>query len=103
MLSHTEIKHLIQEQGVLPLYFHEDALVSINILKALYDAGIRIIEYTNRGENAFSNFKKLKDVCADQYKEMVLAVGTIKTKEAANAFIEAGADFLISPNWSEEV
>ena len=103
MLNHTEIKALIQKQGVLPLYFHEDAAVSIEVLKALYEAGIRVIEYTNRGDNAFANFKQLKTVCADSYKDMCLGIGTIKSKDAANAFIEAGADFLISPCWSDEV
>jgi 2-dehydro-3-deoxyphosphogluconate aldolase / (4S)-4-hydroxy-2-oxoglutarate aldolase len=103
MLNHTEIKKLIQQQGVLPLYFHEDADVSIEVLKALYAAGIRVFEYTNRGETALANFKKMKDVCATNYKDMLLGVGTIKSANAANAFIKAGADFLISPAWVDEV
>jgi 2-dehydro-3-deoxyphosphogluconate aldolase/(4S)-4-hydroxy-2-oxoglutarate aldolase len=103
MLSHTEIKNLIQQQGILPLYFHEDADVSIEVLKALYNAGIRVIEYTNRGETALKNFKELKDACATGYKDMLLGVGTIKSASAANAFIKAGADFLISPAWVDEV
>ena len=36
MLNQTEIKELIHQQGLLPLYFHEDADVSIEILKALH-------------------------------------------------------------------
>ena len=103
MLNHTEIKNFIQQQGVLPLYFHEDADVSIEVLKALYNAGIRVIEYTNRGETALANFKKLKDVCATDYKDMLLGAGTIKSVNAASAFINAGADFLISPAWVDEV
>ncbi len=103
MLSHTEIKKLIQKQGVLPLYFHEDADVSIEVLQALYEAGVRVIEYTNRGDNALANFKKLKEMCADKYKDMCLGIGTIKSKDAAHAFIDAGADFLISPCWNDEI
>jgi 2-dehydro-3-deoxyphosphogluconate aldolase/(4S)-4-hydroxy-2-oxoglutarate aldolase len=103
MLNHTEIKKLIQQQGVLPLYFHEDAGVSIEVLKALHEAGIRVIEYTNRGDNALINFKKLKEECAVNYKDMCLGVGTIKSADAAIAFINAGADFLISPCWDDEI
>jgi len=103
MLSHTEIKNIIQWQGVLPLFFAEDETVSIEVLKALYEAGIRVIEYTNRGENALRNFKALKDICASDYKDMLLGVGTIKSADAANAFINAGADFLISPAYVDEV
>lgn len=103
MLSHTEIKNIIQWQGVLPLFFAEDETVSIEVLKALYEAGIRVIEYTNRGENALRNFKALKNICASDYKDMLLGVGTIKSADAANAFINAGADFLISPAYVDEV
>ena len=49
-------KGLIIQQGVLPLFYHADDQVSIAIVKALYNAGIRAIEYTNRGENALENF-----------------------------------------------
>lgn len=103
MLSHTEIKDLIEQQGVLPLFFNEDAAISIDIVKALYAAGVRIIEYTNRGETALANFKQLKEECAINYKDMCLGIGTIKTADAANAFINAGADFLISPAWNDEI
>jgi 2-dehydro-3-deoxyphosphogluconate aldolase/(4S)-4-hydroxy-2-oxoglutarate aldolase len=103
MLNHTEIKDLIRRQAVLPLYFHNDANVSIEVLTALYNAGIRIIEYTNRGGNALTNFKKLKDICAENYKDMCLGAGTIKSADDANAFIKAGADFLISPAYIDEV
>lgn len=103
MLNHTEIKNIIIQQGVLPLFFHEDEQVSINVLKALYNAGIRVIEYTNRGDNALKNFKALKNLCAENYKDMLLGIGTIKSAEAANSFINVGADFLISPAWFDDV
>ena len=54
----TTLLQLIPEQGILPLYFNKDTEISINILKALYKAGIRTVEYTNRGEAALTNFKK---------------------------------------------
>ncbi len=103
MFNQTEIKSFIQRQGLLPLYFHEDAVVSIEVLKALYAAGIRVVEYTNRGETALANFKQLKNECAVNYKDMLLGAGTIKSADAASAFIHAGADFLISPAWIDDV
>ena len=92
MFNKTEIIDLVEQQGILPLFFNEGADISIDIMKALYAAGIRIIEYTNRGETALANFKKLKEECAVNYKDMCLGVGTIKTADAANAFINAGSD-----------
>ena len=49
-------------QGMLPLYFNADETVSVDVLKAIYRAGVKAVEYTNRGEAAFKNFKKLIEV-----------------------------------------
>lgn len=93
----------IAEQGVLPLYFHPDATVSVEVLKALYAAGIRAVEYTNRGEAALDNFKLLKETRDKELPELLLGIGTIKRKKEAKAFIKAGADFIIAPGIIEEV
>ena len=93
----------IKGQGLLPLFYHQDPGVCVEVCKALYEAGIRIIEFTNRGESAFPNFKKLIEVRNATMKDLLLAVGTIRTAEQANRFIEAGADFLISPVFDEDV
>src|SRR5215213_8039754 len=99
----TEILRLIPEQGVLPLFFYKDTEVSIEVLKALYSAGIRSVEYTNRGEAALNNFRKMRQVCDTELKGMYLGVGTIKNAKAAQDFIDAGADYIISPGLVEDV
>lgn len=97
------ILNLIPQQGILPLFFNQDEQVSVNILRALYAAGIKTIEYTNRGEAALKNFAKLREVCDKELGEMYLGVGTIKDAKAAQAFADAGADYIISPGLVEEV
>jgi 2-dehydro-3-deoxyphosphogluconate aldolase/(4S)-4-hydroxy-2-oxoglutarate aldolase len=94
---------LIPQQGILPLYFYKDTQVSIDLLKALYSAGIRSVEYTNRGEAALQNFKAMRKVCDEELKDMYLGVGTIKNAEAAKTFIDAGCDYIISPGLVETV
>jgi 2-dehydro-3-deoxyphosphogluconate aldolase/(4S)-4-hydroxy-2-oxoglutarate aldolase len=103
MEKKDELMKLIQEQGVLPLYFYKDEEVSIEVLKSLYRAGIRAVEYTNRGEAAFQNFKKMRKVCDEELKGMYLGIGTIKNAKMAESFIDAGADFIICPGLVEEV
>jgi 2-dehydro-3-deoxyphosphogluconate aldolase/(4S)-4-hydroxy-2-oxoglutarate aldolase len=98
----SEILKLIPEQGVLPLYFYKDTQVSIDVLKALYNAGIRAVEYTNRGEAALQNFSAMRKVCDTELQGMYLGVGTIKNAAAARQFIDAGADYLISPGLVED-
>jgi 2-dehydro-3-deoxyphosphogluconate aldolase/(4S)-4-hydroxy-2-oxoglutarate aldolase len=88
---------LIPDQGILPLYFYKDTEVTLEVLRALFRAGIRTVEYTNRGEAALNNFKAMRALCDGELKGMYLGVGTIKNGEQAQAFIDAGADYIISP------
>ena len=103
MDKRTQIIVLIKEQGLVPLYFHASAQTSIEVLKALYNGGCRVIEYTNRGNEALKNFGQLRKTCDQELPGMYLGAGTIKEETAANAFINAGADFLISPGLAEDV
>lgn len=98
----SELLQLIPQQGILPLYFYKDTEVSIEVLKALFNAGIRTVEYTNRGEAALKNFKEMRKVCDTELNGMYLGVGTIKDAASAQAFIDAGADYLISPGLVED-
>jgi 2-dehydro-3-deoxyphosphogluconate aldolase / (4S)-4-hydroxy-2-oxoglutarate aldolase len=97
MSKNQNIIHQLKKQKLLPLFYHSDEAVCIGITKALYAAGIRAIEFTNRGEAALNNFKALAAERNNSMKDLLLAVGTIRTAEQANKFIGAGADFLISP------
>ena len=103
MSNKKTILELIPQQGILPLFFNKDVDVSIEILRALYNAGIKSVEYTNRGEAALFNFSAMKKVCEGEMKDMFLGVGTIKNAEMAQQFIDAGADYLISPGLVESV
>lgn len=94
---------LIPEQGILPLYFYKDTEVSLQVLRALYNAGIRAVEYTNRGDDALRNFKKMRELCDTELTGMYLGIGTIKNAAIARSFIDAGADYIICPGLIEEV
>lgn len=98
-----QIINEISQQGLLPLYFHPDKEISANILRALYNAGIHVVEYTNRGTQALENFRYLRTFTNKELPGLLLGAGTIKTRDQANDFIDAGADFIISPGLNEEV
>jgi len=95
--------NLIIEQGILPLYFHPNADVSAQILKTMYRAGIRVIEYTNRGDTAWENFIQLRKVADKELPGLLLGAGTIKDKIAATEFVNEGADFVVCPGVVKEV
>ncbi|MBD3626999.1 bifunctional 4-hydroxy-2-oxoglutarate aldolase/2-dehydro-3-deoxy-phosphogluconate aldolase [Cyclobacterium sp.] len=103
MNDKASILKKIPEQGILPLYFDKDETVSLEVLKALYAAGIRMVEYTNRGEAALQNFKKMVALRNAEMPDLLLGIGTIKNKDMASTYIAAGADFIICPGLVEEV
>jgi 2-dehydro-3-deoxyphosphogluconate aldolase / (4S)-4-hydroxy-2-oxoglutarate aldolase len=99
----NQIISIVTEQGVIPLFYHDDTNESIAIVDALYNAGIRIVEYTNRGSKAIENFRALLSIRTTKWPDLFLSVGTIKTTDAAKKFIDAGADFIICPGIIPEV
>lgn len=103
MSKKTELLNLFPEQALLPLFFNKETQVSIEVLRALFRAGIRAVEYTNRGEEALKNFRAMRKVLDAEMPGMYLGIGTIKNAAVAKEFLEAGADFLISPGLSEDV
>jgi 2-dehydro-3-deoxyphosphogluconate aldolase/(4S)-4-hydroxy-2-oxoglutarate aldolase len=98
-----EVTNAIVAQGMLPLYFNADETVTIEVLRAIYRAGIKAVEYTNRGEAALTNFTKMVEIRNAEMPDLLLGIGTIKNKKQTKAFYKAGADFVISPGFVPEV
>jgi len=93
----------ILAQGILPLFYWESPSVCLNVIRTLYRAGVRAVEYTNRGAAAIDNFTMLKKTLATEAPDLYLGIGTIKSKTEAEAFIKAGADFIVAPIINPEV
>ncbi|MDR7132075.1 2-dehydro-3-deoxyphosphogluconate aldolase/(4S)-4-hydroxy-2-oxoglutarate aldolase [Algoriphagus sp. 4150] len=94
--SQSEMLQAMSETGMIPVFNHEDIEVAKGVLDASYRAGIRVFEFTNRATNSLDVFTELYSY-AGKYPDMVMGIGTIFTTEDANAFIDAGADFIVSP------
>ncbi len=103
MIPSKQVTELIVQQGMLPLYFNADETVSLEVLRAVNKAGVKAIEYTNRGDAALSNFKKVVEVRNSEMSGLLLGVGTIKNLKQAEDYLAAGADFLVSPGFVKEV
>lgn len=103
MNTSKQITDAIIAQGMLPLYFNADETVSIDVLRAIYKAGVKAVEYTNRGEAALKNFTKMVEIRNAEMPGILLGVGTIKNLQQANDYMAAGADFLVSPGFVKEV
>ena len=103
-MSRTQqIADAVVTQGMLPLYFNSSEEVSLDVLKAIYRAGVKAVEYTNRGDAALANFKKMVALRNAEMPGLLLGVGTIKNMQHANDYMAAGADFLVSPGFVPDV
>ena len=103
MSNIQKVTDAIVAQGMLPLYFNADENVTIEVLRAIYRAGIKAIEYTSRGETALSNFTKMVEVRNAEMPDLLLGIGTIKNQKQAEEYLAVGADFFISPGFVPEV
>jgi 2-dehydro-3-deoxyphosphogluconate aldolase / (4S)-4-hydroxy-2-oxoglutarate aldolase len=98
-----QILDTVKGQGLVPLFYHDDVQVCIEVTRALYLGGVRILEFTNRGVNAIDNFVALRKLVTDELPGMYLGIGTIKKSIDATSFINAGADFIVCPVVDAEI
>lgn len=103
MKNTEEVTSAIISQGMLPLYFNASEEVTLDVLKAIYKAGVRAVEYTNRGEAALHNFGKMVALRNAEMPDLLLGVGTIKNIQQAKDYLATGADFLVSPGFVPDV
>jgi len=93
----------IQEHPVIPVFYHQDPQTCVDVLTACYNGGIRVFEFTNRGEHAAHNFKVLLDHRNAHFPDLKLGIGTIKTSAQAEDYLNIGADFIVSPIVKSEI
>ncbi len=103
MINIEKVTQEIINQGMLPLYFNASEEISLDVLKAIYKAGVKAVEYTNRGEAALHNFGKMVALRNAEMPDLLLGVGTIKNMQHATDYLAAGADFLVSPGFVPDV
>lgn len=83
-------------EGMMPIIFHPDENVCIELLHAAYNGGVRVIELVNRGKEAKAIFPKLIQELR-QLPGMSLGAGTIYHPQEAEYFMDQGAEFIVAP------
>ena len=82
--------------GMMPMFFHPEEQVCLELVKAAYEGGVRVIEMVNRGKEVKAIFPKVKELVG-QLPGMYLGVGTIYHPEEAQLFLDLGAEFIVAP------
>lgn len=101
--SRIEVALEMRRQGVIPVFYHADTELCKEVLKASYAAGIRVFEFTNRGDFAHEVFGTLNRWAATELPELMLGVGSVVDAPTAALYIQLGAAFVVSPLLNEEM
>ena len=88
---------------MVPLFYHPDIELGKAVLKACYDGGARLLEFTNRGDYAHEVFAALNQYCASELPEMILGVGSVTDAGAASLYLQLGANFVVTPVLREDI
>jgi 2-dehydro-3-deoxyphosphogluconate aldolase/(4S)-4-hydroxy-2-oxoglutarate aldolase len=91
-----EIVEVMRNTGIVPLFTHDDAEDAQQVIEAAYRGGIRAFEFTNRRPNSFEIFSHLVRE-RKKFPDLMLGIGTVMDGATTKRFIDAGADFIISP------
>lgn len=95
----NQILEKIQKIGIVPVVVLEDAKDALPLAKALIDGGLPLAEVTFRTLAAEESIKHMTHA----YPEMLVGAGTVLTIENAKKAIAAGAKFIVSPGFDEEI
>lgn len=88
---------------MVPLFYHPDVEVGKKVVKACYDGGARLLEFTNRGDFAAQVFGALNQYCLEALPEMILGVGSVTDAGTAALYLQLGANFVVTPVLREDI
>jgi len=100
--SRIEVALKMKEPGMVPVFYHKDANVCKQVVKACYDGGVRVFEFTNRGDFAHEVFAEVTKWAVKEAPEMIIGVGSVIDSPTAALYIQLGANFIVSPLIDEQ-
>lgn len=101
--SRIEVAQVMKETGMVPLFFSNDLELSKNVLKACYDGGARLMEFTARGDFAHEVFGELTKYAIKELPGMIMGVGSVTDAAAASLYMALGANFIVTPVLREDI
>ena len=101
--SRIDVTLKMSETGIVPLFYNKDLSVCKKVVKACYDGGAKVFEFTNRGDFAHEVFSELNKYAINDFPDLILGVGSVIDPATAALYIQLGANFIVSPLINEEM
>jgi 2-dehydro-3-deoxyphosphogluconate aldolase/(4S)-4-hydroxy-2-oxoglutarate aldolase len=93
------ITELLTNCPVVPLVQTDDPAIAVKTSRALAAGGLKVAEVVFRTDRALECLQAV----ADNVPEMIAGAGTVLSAEQANAALEHGAKFIVSPGLDDGV
>lgn len=93
------IEERFYELGVVPVVVLDDVKDALPLAGALTEGGLPCAEVTFRTEAAEESIRLM----SEKYPQMLVGAGTVLTKEQVDRAAGAGAKFMVSPGFDEEI
>jgi 2-dehydro-3-deoxyphosphogluconate aldolase/(4S)-4-hydroxy-2-oxoglutarate aldolase len=87
----TEVMEAMRKTGMVPVFFNADLEICKHVLQACYNGGVRVFEFTNRGDFAHETFGELNKWTAKECPDMILGAGTVIDSPTAVLYMQLGA------------
>jgi len=87
----------MEETGLVPLFYHPDVQVCMEVISACHAGGARVFEFTNRGDFAHEVFAEIRKRARDEFPDLMIGAGSVSDAPTAAIFMQMGADFIVSP------
>ncbi len=101
--TRIEVAQKMQETGLVPLFFNSNIETSKKVVKACYDGGARLLEFTARGDFAHEVFAELSKYITKEMPKMMLGVGSVTDAAQASFYMSLGANFVVTPLLREDI
>jgi 2-dehydro-3-deoxyphosphogluconate aldolase/(4S)-4-hydroxy-2-oxoglutarate aldolase len=98
-----EVVLKMEETGIIPVFYHPDIEVAKGVLEACYKGGVRVFEFTNRDDFALEVFTELNKFAIKHLPDMILGIGTVLDASTTAMYLQAGANFVVSPILNPEM
>jgi 2-dehydro-3-deoxyphosphogluconate aldolase/(4S)-4-hydroxy-2-oxoglutarate aldolase len=98
-MNNERVFAAIEKVGIIPVVVINRADHAVSTAEAINNGGIPILEITLRTDASLDAIKNI----ASAYPDMPVGAGTVITLRAAQESVAAGAKFIVSPGFSEDI
>lgn len=97
------VLNAVLEAGLVPVFYSGDLEVAKQIVAACVEGGVKVVEFTNRGDRAWNVFTQLAEWAEKAQPGVILGVGSVIDAPTAALYISSGANFVVGPVLNPEV